>query len=106
MDEKRMAEIASETLTDMINFSENKKTEELVKKAREFAKGFLIGYLEDREDIHWVDDLWYGYDEGTDINFYWDDVLRQQHATLYFVEDCEGNLKEDRYRLDDSIDLF
>ena len=82
------------------------KTQDLINQAREFAKGFLIGYLEDREDIHWIDDLWYGYEEGTDINFYWDDVLRQQHATLYFVEDCEGNLKEDRYRLDDSIDLF
>jgi hypothetical protein len=32
--------------------------------------------------------------------------MRQQHATLYFVEDCEGNLKEDRYRLNDSVDLF
>jgi hypothetical protein len=90
------------TLKEMID----EKDFEVIKKAREFAKGFLIGYLEDREDIHWIDDLWYGYENGTDINFYWDDVLRQQHATLYFVEDGNGNLKEDRYRLDDSIDLF
>lgn len=105
MDEK-LAKIAGETLREMIDFSTNQKREELVIRAREFAKGYLIGYLEDREDIHWIEDSWYGFDEGTDINFYWDDVLRQQHATLYFVTDDKGNLKEDRYRLDNSEYLF
>jgi hypothetical protein len=82
------------------------KTQDLINQAREFAKGYLQGYLEDREDIHWMEDHWMGYEQGTDINFYWDDVLRQQHATLYFVTDCEGKLKEDRYRLDESVQLF
>ena len=105
MDEE-LAKKAGEALREMIDFTKNQKTEELVNKAREFAKGYLIGYLEDREDIHWLEDHWYGYEQGTDINFYWDSDMRQQHATLYFVEDCEGNLKEDRYRLNDSVDLF
>ena len=105
MDEE-LAKRAGEALREMIDFSNNQKTEELVNTAREFAKGYLIGYLEDREDIHWLEDHWYGYEQGTDINFYWDSDMRQQHATLYFVEDCEGNLKEDRYRLNDSVDLF
>lgn len=90
------------TLTQMFD----EKEQELINRAREFAKGYLIGYLEDREDVHWMDDHWRGYEFGTDINFYWDDVLRQQHATLYFVEDADGNLKEDRYRLNDSVQLF
>jgi hypothetical protein len=50
----------SKILSELIREANKASSEALVNKAREFAKGFLIGYLEDREDIHWIDDLCMG----------------------------------------------